>query len=168
MSTFSRFFDDIGNGSGNAVGARNFSGVEPTFLVLAPLDGQILLVTKLFVTICATGPFASDKYAKDLVLEHGIRVLRFRGLDVVQDVTDGQPIKTNTDWTAHCYYTSTSETKMIGPEVMAVLWEFSNPGQPLELASSRKEFLAISLQDDFSSLITHSFVGNGFFKGTSL
>lgn len=153
-----RFLDTNGNGTGtkNAIGIYG-SPVEEFYI--QPQGGESLIINRMIVLIGdATAP-AAGGYGGMSALTDGISVQVREGANLVLDLTDGLPIKTNLAWGHHCYDVEPSSYGS-GINFVRVRWTFGASGKPLCLRGTQR--LCVRLSDDFSGLTEHYFMVQGF------
>ena len=117
----------------------------------------------MIVFIQDTGAFDSDKYGNGIALANGIQVRVQDDSETISDMTNDLPIKTNTHWARMCYDIDLN-TFGVGDEVMVVRWTFNKAGQFIRLDGSQNERLEVVLNDDFSALVDHTFLIQGYIE----
>jgi hypothetical protein len=158
---FSRFLDSIGDGSGTKSFIGNSSGSEAR---IVPSAGQVLVVQRLLVHIEDAGPFNADNYgglAGALGTGHLIKIYRAGAAHT--DLTDGVEIQANADWGKYCFDV-TNQNFGAGNDFLQARWTFSKSGRPITLNGDNDDSLRVLLQDDFTGLVDHSFMVQGYDK----
>lgn len=153
---FFRHLDTVGDGTGSIDGNGNYS-VTPRKLKLTAASE--LDLHRMMVEIRDTGAFSAEKYGALAELTNGVKVEAIDADDnVLIDLLDGTPIKSNAEWGANCYDVDL-KTWGAGDEFVLVRWTFAKAGAPLTLHAG--ESLQVTLQDDLSGLVEHHFLVQG-------
>jgi hypothetical protein len=123
--------------------------------------GQILRIASLLVNIeDATGFVAEDYGNLAAALTNGISVHTETAAGVVvSDLTDGNPVKSNSEWGKFCYPTNYVAFGA-GNDFLQAFWKFSDSGMPLRLKTGER--FVVTVHDDLSGLDMHSFVIQGY------
>lgn len=161
-----RYLDTVGNGSGTKNANGDYSGGVTTF-ALAPPAATIYRVARMIVSIGDEKEMRADGYGAIVAaLTNGIQVRIHNGSDTVLDLTDGVPIKTNTQWGAACYDVE-PKTFGAGPNgLLVVRWTFTKAGQFLRLDGTANEELQVVLNDNLTALISHYFFAQGYIESS--
>ena len=101
-----------------------------------------------------TAPQASE-YGDIATLANGVTLKVMSGSNVITDLTDAVPVKSNANWGAHCYDVSYSGFAA-GTFYTLVRWTFSHAGRPLILDGFTNEQLVFTVNDDLSTLVSHT------------
>jgi hypothetical protein len=160
---FVRYVDTIGDGSGDKQAIGDYSGTSETVFKFAPGAGQVARVHRLMLQVEDVGTFDSAKYGNGITLANGISIATHDSTSELIDLTDGLPIKTNADWGRICYDVSVL-TFGQGNEHLIARWTFSKAGAPLRLDGDLGQYLGITLSDDFSGLVAHTFCLQGYWE----
>lgn len=161
-----RFLDETGNGSGNRAETGDYSSGPQFFKVNSPTQG-FFGITTFAVQIQSSGMMTGDGYGDGPALTNGIIVGVFDvGNNLLIDFTDGNPIKTNSDWA------KVADVEMLdfgpgasGDQYMNIRWPFAASGQPVFIAGDA--FFGVKLNDDFSGLVSKVARVQGFFSITA-
>ena len=156
----SRFADTNGDGSGTKNAVGNYSGAPQKFCI-APEAGEIFKVERIIPFLKDSGSLDSDYYGNGIILTNGIqiKVVRFAGQPqetVLADITDGVPVKSNSDWKRLCFDQNISEYGT-GNETAVWRYTFSKDAPAIVLDGDNKEEIQVILNDDFSGLVEHYF-----------
>lgn len=146
--------------SDNEHANKDYSSVAANFEI-APPSNEKWQIARLLVFIQDTAPMDADRYGNNIVLTNGIILKTFRGATEKVNLTNDQPIKTNSQWGKFCYNTTLS-TYGVGEENLAVRWTFLRAGSCIGLDGSKGDKIVITLNDDFSGLSEHTFLFEGF------
>ncbi len=158
-----RYLDDVGDGSGVKQATGDYS-VTPKIFLLAPPPEDIVEVERMIIFIRAPGPIFADAYGPGIdALTNGIKVFRRSGVVDDIELTDGIPIKTNAGWRRDMYDGDPSDFGP-GDDYMVSRWTFGRVGAPIILHGVRGDTLEVLLNDDFSTLVEHTFKANGILK----
>ena len=154
-------FDYLSNGSTtNAIG--DYGAAVERFKITCESGIRKLYISRLIVYIEDVGNFQSGKYGTDIVLTEGIHVMVHNADDsMAADLTAAQPIITNAQWGALCYDVTVDKFGTGNNNSLIVRWTFSNAGAPVTL--SQGQYLAVDLNDDFSGLVKHTFMAQGYY-----
>ena len=157
---FSRTLDTVGDGSGT----KNANQVAATTFKLKPPAGLAMEVGRLIIQIRDNVAPNSDNYGNISALTNGIDVKVTRNGELLRDLTDGLPVKSNADWGRVCYDIRESIFSA-GTAFVQARWtfkRFSNRG--LILSSSSDDALEVTCNDDLSGLVEHYFTGQGIYR----
>ena len=151
-----QFLDTVGDGSGSTEANINLGTFK-----FKPGAGEIAEIHRMVVHIDDGSAFSADSYGNVVgPLTNGVLVEVRRASDdsVLIDLTSGEPIKSNGDW-SHFAYDLDIYGFTGGRNIMAVRWTFAKGGEALKL--SQHEYLAVQIQDDLSTLTDHKFFVHG-------
>ena len=150
----------LSNGSTtNAIG--NYGTLEQ-FKITCIQSSQQLHIRRMLVYYEDVGQFVTNKYGYDLVLANGINiVVRNADDSLVTELNDGIPIQTNSQWSALCYDTRPDDYGAGPNGTLAVRWTFGESGKNVSLSPG--QYLAAELQDDFTGLLSHTFMVQGHY-----
>jgi hypothetical protein len=155
-----RYLDTVGDGSGVKEHAVDYSGASATKLLIKPPAGEVYVVERMLVAIVAAGQVLASKYGDQNALSNGLLVVVERDEDLLADLTDEVPIKTNSDWGRLCFDVLSSG---VGPGDTYVLirWTFGRAGKPIFLDGDRDDALVVLAHDTFAPLTSHTFMVQG-------
>ena len=159
---FWEYLDETGDGTGNISATADYTSATTDFKFV-PGPNEIIRVNRLLISVVDTQPFNADLYGKDVVLSTGISVTKKNASGVVQDLTNGQLIKTNSDW-GHVAFDVNNLSFGAGNQHLVVRWTFANVGQPLRIDGNKGEFFAVTLADNFTGLLEHLFNVQGYYE----
>lgn len=159
-----QFLDLSGNGTGNKNANGNYSAL-PTAFFIKPPTNKLYVIARMIVFIRDAGSLDSGKYGNNINLTNGILVQRKDGVGVLEnDFTDGVPIIKNTDWAKYCYDLNLLNFGS-GDEAYTVRWTFAATGQRgVVLNGAIGESFLVLLNDNFSGLLEHRFLVQGFIE----
>ena len=158
-TTFYRYMDTIGDGSGN----KNFNGdysLAAEQAILKPPVGMVMECERMLVSLHASKGMTVQIYGSDVALTNGIQIKTADDIGDLKNITDSVPIKKNADWGALCYDVD-FKTWGTGNEELLVRFTFSKAGKPIRLDGNRGEKLIVGLFDDHSGSIEHKFQVQG-------
>ena len=160
---FSRMLDTVGDGSGTKDAVGNYSGAATSFK-LKPPAGLIAEVGRVIIQIRDTVAPNSDKYGNNITLTNGISVKITRAGEVIRDLTDGLPIKSNAEWGRMCF--DIKETGFAsGTAFVQARWTFRRFSEKgLILNSGSDDALEFILNDSFVGLVDHYFTAQGVYR----
>lgn len=157
-----RYLDTSGDGTGTKSAIGNYSGGQEIFYIQPPA-GTIYRLARMLVFVEDSGSFDSGSYGNGIVLTNGIEVRVQDGSGTISDMTNGIPVKTNPHWKRLCYDAVRSNYGT-GNESLGVRWTFTKAGQFIRLDGDSNERLEVLLEDDFSGLVAHNFLVQGYIE----
>lgn len=154
-----QFFDTIGDGSGTKVFTGDYSGAVTKGLIKP--NGRAMTVNRVVVFIETSTPVGAGKYGAMNPLTNGIFIKHEKQTgDLIKDITDGLPIKTNGDFGKFGFQVSDISFGT-GLNYVHVVLTFCKNGTGLTLAAD--EQLAIHFNDSFTALSGHTFRAGAFY-----
>jgi len=153
-----RYLDLSGTGisTKNAVG--NYATATPFFIT--PGEGlKKFIIHRMLVHIQDDANFNAGGYGGRAVLTNGVTVRVIRRDGTIENLTDGVPVKTNSDWARLCYDVTYDEFPA-GDNYVHVRWTFSKSGNPIVLGV--RDRLEVVLNDNFSAMVGHYFMVQGY------
>jgi len=157
---FSRYLDTVGDGSGTKNANGNYSGGLQEFKIV-PGNNKIFIINRMIVQIRDSGQFTASTYGALGALNNGVFVRTKNGSGVKVDLTDNLAIKSNAEWGRVCYDTQLISWG-VGDSFILVRWTFGRSGTQIWLDNSRGDYLSVDLNDDFTGLVAHYFLVQGF------
>lgn len=154
---FFRFLDTLGNGSGIRDAIADFSNVATDFFITPP-QNQTFSITHLLTQIVDMGNIVAAKYGNINELTNGIKILLLEKTTITRDLTNGLPIKNNEDWARFCFDTTLSNFGGGSENYVDAICRFELSGAIILPFESS---LAVRLNDDFSGLLSHTFLVQG-------
>jgi hypothetical protein len=154
-----RYLDTNGNGTGTKSVTGDYSGAEEEFYIQPPND-EVYVIERMLVFVRDDGVWSTEKYGATTSVSTGISIeVRTSTDTTLLDLTDGIPIKTNGGWGRLCF---DSDVKSIGSgdSMLLVRWTFGKSGRPVTLLEGER--LAVVLNDDFQTLVDHTFQVQGY------
>jgi hypothetical protein len=148
------------DGSYAVTGDYSDGGLGSTIFKIAPLDGEVYVISRLLGYYEDVGAFDTDKYGNNITLTNGITMEYDWRNEVIQLIADG-PIKTNGNWAATCYDV-VQQAFGLGNEYLSFRWTFQKTCEVIRLDGSKGEELRMIFHDDFSDLEVHQFQIQGF------
>lgn len=146
--------------SNNEDANKDYS-TTPADFTLAPAAGEVYYVSRLITYIEDAGSFDSGGYGNGSALTNGITIKVFRDTTEKIVLTNSQPIKTNTHWKKFCYDIEVSNFGL-GNESLGVRWTFTKGGTYIKLDGDQGDSIKVNLSDDFSPLVSQTFLFQGF------
>jgi hypothetical protein len=162
----SRYADVTGDGTGNHHATGDYSdatGAGETIFKVKPGAGEIFSIERMIVFIRTDGKITADKYGIAITLINGIILKSIRDTPAdapveVWDITDGDPILTNSDWKKLCHDEILSDYGAPNTgQNLSYRYTFSKDGHPMVLEGDNGEELQIILNDDYTDLVDHTF-----------
>jgi len=148
-------FTDDGSGT---------STMETPFRFYAEAQaGQILRIARLLVHIEDATVWSAANYgnlAAALTVGITVHTEDSSGATII-DLTNGDPVKSNADWGKFCYDVSYVAFGA-GNDFLQARWTFTKSGQYIRLDGDTGDNLAVVLNDNFSGLVTHKFLVQGY------
>ncbi|MHC4316827.1 MAG: hypothetical protein ACYSW3_30670 [Planctomycetota bacterium] len=159
----SRVLDTVGDGSGTTDAIGNYAGGSIEDFMIKPASDEVFVLTRMLIQVVDTTGMDADKYGNNITLTNGIHVLVTDGVgSTIMELTDpNNPIIANGDWGAFCYDVDV-KTWGTGNNHLLARWTFAKSGEDVYLRGHRGEQLVVRLNDDFSGLIHHHFVVQGY------
>ena len=153
-----RFLDTNGDGTGttNATGDYSITPEEVYFEAAVNCD-----IHRLIIHIGDTGGIQAQDYgniAGGLTNGYTVKALDASQAELI-DLCAGIPILTNGDIGRYCYDVDL-KTWGSGDEFIQARWTFSKAGSPLHLPKGYR--LSVTLNDDFTGLLQHYFMVQGY------
>jgi hypothetical protein len=148
------------NAQGSEQANGNYSG-DSTEFFYSRSDRSVCLRT-LLVAIVDNGAFSRDGYGGTSALTNGIGVRIKEGDNVILDLTNSRPIKSNAAWGFFAY---DEWNRPVGPGdgAMVVRWRFAvSTGADIKLLPGQR--FVVELNDDFTGLLAHLFLLYGTFS----
>lgn len=154
-----RFLDTAGDGTGVKDASVNGS-VTPVVFKIQPAVGEAFNLYRLMMHITGSSPISSDEYGSITSLDNGTTIAIHSTSDdsVIVDITDGMPIKANSEWSRYCYDIG-PDAFSAGSDYARARWSFDRAGGPITLTED--EYLAITINDDLTAVGTHHFQVQG-------
>ena len=152
-------------GSIHAIG--NYLAV-PEHFTWVPETHRIAHITRMLILIEDDSNLGATSYGGivgGLLNGIGVHVHDSNNGDaIIADLDGAESIYTNTDWAGLCH----DLTPYVfgggqNNQVATIRWTFEKAGGPLMLDGSKGHYLAIDLNDDFSSLVDHRFLIQGWY-----
>ena len=156
-----RFLSDNGASNGN----KNMNGdysITPDEFYFTVANGPGAIINRLTFHIEDTTGIQYEEYGNlgsALTNGYTIKVKDDSGSDVL-DLCDGTLIKSNADIGKYCYDIGIIGVGA-GDDMLQARWTLSKTGQPLFLPNGYR--LSITLNDDFTGLIEHEIMVQGFY-----
>lgn len=155
-----------GDGTGTFEAIEDYSGggLGATDFFIEPGANEIFAIETITIAIEDNAKISADKYGGITALTEGIAITIENDSGVVLDITTNAKIKTNTGWASY-FDSMNTHTFGTGNELVIVYWKVSDTGRSILLDGNANEKLIFELNDDFSSLVSHTFFAHGA-KGT--
>ncbi|UCE39323.1 MAG: hypothetical protein JSW00_08920 [Thermoplasmata archaeon] len=148
-----RYFSRYLSTDGTTSGTKDMSTTADEYYIVDTT--QSLDIYRMIVTYQdGTGGNVSEYANLNAALTTGIevKVIRRDGSTVLQDLTDGLPVKTNGDWARLCY-----DAQLIswggGDDYFCVRWTFTRGGSPIRLEPGQS--LRMIINDDLTNVTNH-------------
>jgi len=130
--------------------------VTPVVLKFVPAVNS--WIDEMVIQVQGGGNFTAEKYGALAKLTNGINVGVYNVADdaLEADMTAGHPIRSNSEW-AGTGAILTFETFGSGDNFMTARWVAPSTGMPLFIAG-QLQYLAVTINDDLSTLTDHHFL----------
>jgi hypothetical protein len=166
-----RFLDTNGDGTGTTLATGDYSVTAVEFFIQPP-TAETFHIHRMIVNIEDTAITDGAGYGGTGALTTGITVHVEDGGVTIDELTDGEPIKSNAHWGRFCYDV-TAPAFGASNKTVQVRWTFAKSGKPITLygnnvdgqASGDNHRLVVTCNDDFSALVDHRFMVQGV-RGT--
>lgn len=146
--------------SDNTNANKDYSVTAANFVV-APPAGEKWVISRMIAYLRDGGSIDSGAYGNGITLTNGITMKVMRGAVEQLDMTAGDPVIINPDWTKLCY-DATISNYGLGDETMAVRWTFSQSGMYIELDGDQSDKIQITFNDNLTGLNEHTFLFQGY------
>lgn len=155
----SRYLSDDGTVTGNKNANGNYAGAVEEFYI-EPAAGESYTLTRMIVSFEDAGGMQAQEYGNiGSALTNGIEVKVVNEDDtVIMDLTDGVPVKTNSQWARLCYDVDVKSWGS-GNDLCVVRWTFTKSGDAIYLEEGQR--LVVYLNDSLVGLISHYFLVQG-------
>ena len=158
-----RVLDTVGDGTGTIEATGNYSAAVEEFFI-QPAATEVIRLSRLLISVEDSGNFDAAKYGNGITLSNGIKVICYNGETDTESSHTGQlSVMHNADWGSYCYDVDV-KTWGIGNEVLLARWTFQKSGQYLRLRGSVGDKFIIRLEDDFTDLVEHKFIVQGYYE----
>jgi hypothetical protein len=142
-------------------GAVDASVTAATYEVDSTEGTTAFVVRELLVAIEDTGSIDVGQYGNGVTLTNGVLVELRDSVDALIRTLSAAPIVTNMDWAAHMAADHTLATFGSGANNLFIRVPFASHGeQGLLLAGGDK--LVVTLNADFTGLVSHTFLAVGY------
>jgi hypothetical protein len=147
----------------NSAGSEdaNVNGsVTPVEFFVRPPPEEIWRIARMLVFVEDTKIIAAQ-YGNAGLLTNGVKLYIANDQYTLNDLLDGGTVNSNAEWAEYCF---DAEAKIWGSgnEFLTVRWTFTKAGVPLRLEGSKRERLAVLIQDDLTGLDTQEFIVQGY------
>ena len=153
FSTFAR--------NGGAISAVGDYSLSQTDFILEPEGDDVLWVHRVLIFLEDTGSFDSEKYGNGITLTNGISIKVYRGETETMDLMDANPVKTNSHWKRLCYDFSILD-EGTGNKTAGARFTIEKGGVSIGLDGSKSDQIRVELNDDFTGLVDHTFIFQGY------
>ncbi len=159
----SQYLTDDGTQSGSAqmTGDYTVATGTPTRFYYQSESSRAATLHRLLISISDSNGILASEYGNlNTALTTGITLdIRDDNGDVILDLMDNRPVQTNGDWGELCYDVALQDWGA-GDDYVLVRWTFANAGRSIHLPAGWN--IGCSLVDDFTGLIKHGMVLQGF------
>ena len=148
-----------GGAPAGSINANANGATTPVVYSLDPaqLGLSYVRVTRLLIHIEDVGTIGAEEYGARSTLTSGVRI-QYTKDGTTYDLDGGEGVKSNADW-SRCCYDMTNQSFGAGNNFVAVRWTFTKSTEPLLLRSG--DTLDVTIQDDLTGLVRHSFFAQG-------
>lgn len=156
-----RFLDTVGDGSGNKDASVDGSSTAVRFKYV-PEKGERAVINRMIIHYGDTANWSADEFGNlGAALTNGllIQVLNQNTDNVVVDLLDGIPVKTNSHWSRVCYDVELDSFGS-GLDFLKARWTFSKSGRPVAL--SDENYASVTVQDNLTGLDELTFMLQGY------
>ena len=160
-SIIHQFLDENGDESGNTQFIGDYS-VTPVTAYIQPPAGEVYVISHLIIAV-ADSQITADGYGFLSALSTGYDIVVSDSSDVeIVKLNGGLKLNSHLDLASRTFYTNYIDTGN-GSDMMVHKLDWEEDGRPVILKDQQK--LKITLNDNFTGLVDHSFYVNGY-KGT--
>jgi len=132
---------------------------------LQPPSNETWIISRLLFQLVDDDDIDNDYYGADITLSNGIALKIVKNGIVVANLTNSQPIMVNLDWAKFCYDVSIFNFESGWGYVdncVSARWTFSKSGTYIKLNGSTNDSINVYLNDDFTGLVDHTFLYQGY------
>ena len=157
----SQLLDTVGDGSGTLSAIGNYSGGAEEFFI-APGAEEIFCITRMIVSLSDAGAFDADKYGNNITITNGVLLHVANDSSTLYSlIQPSHPVTTNAGWAHYCH-DFTEHGFGTGNVHGTARWTFSKSGKMVVLDGALGEKLVVTLEDDYSGLVSHHFLVQGY------
>jgi len=161
-----RQLDTVGDGSGIKNIIQDYFATGPTLIRYDPEPDQVLLMAELSIQYSDAGTFQQNVYASlPNPLVNGVSVnLYNRDGSVARSFTDGQFVTRNDEWYRLGYRFIYNNWAGSNQNTLVASLHSADFGSPLVIDGTVGQFLAVSVNDDFTPLVSQTFTVKGVLR----
>lgn len=161
QTLISQFLDTNGNGTGTINANGNYSGAADIFYI-QPLSTDVYRISSLTIQIeDSLNSFDTNTYGGATALSNGITLRVVNDSQTVLDVAGGQTINDNAEWLSLAKESQLLQGQSTG-EVLRLFIDFDGYGQQIRLDGANNERLELTVNDDLTGLLSHTFFVRGY------
>ena len=158
---FSRYLDTTGYGTGTKSAIGDYSSARQDFKI-QPRPTSVFRVARMIVTIRDDAVVTQTGYGALPELTNGVQVFVRSDKNDVLRLDDNIPIKANYQWAERCFDVGMPFVSFAQFFVVQLRWTFEKAGVPIRLNGAHNEALVVRLNDDFTGLVDHKFLVQGY------
>ena len=160
---FSRHLTDTGLKAGTKDMSSDHSGGGGDEFYVIPRPGESRLHVARMIAYYedAAGGTAAEYGNIGAALSNGITVWLKNDTETITDITDGDPVKTNAGWAAHCYDAQRLDWGN-GNDMFVVRWTFTKGGQYIPVGDIDNERFGVTINDSLVGLVTQVIKVQGY------
>lgn len=158
-----RIFSRYLSSDGTTSGTKDMSTTADEYYIQD--TSNTLAVTRMIVSYQdGTGGLGNEYGNLGSALTTGIEIKTTRrdGSTVINNLTDGVPVKQNADWARFCYDFNIFAFSG-ADDIFVARWTFSKAGEPIILEPGQT--LRMYIQDDLTNLTDHYALVQGYYYG---
>lgn len=145
--------------NGTEIANLDCSAAECIFR-LAPPENETWIMARMLFQLEDNSKISAAGYGGGSALTNGIFIhLHHGGMEY--NITNAQPITKNSEWAKFCYDVDISNFGT-GNEFLSARWTFAKSGTSILLNGTNNDSISIHLNDDFSGLVSQTFLFQGF------
>lgn len=135
--------------------------VTPVEFFIRPPGDEIWRIARMVVFIEDSKINADDYGAIVGGLTNGVELYVADDNGIINHLMDNGAVNSSAEWAEYCY---DADAKFwgVGNEFLTVRWTFTKAGVPIRLDGSKRQRLAILIQDDLTGLIGQEFIVQGY------
>jgi len=151
MSSFFRFMDTVGDGSGSSALKVDGSSTPVLFKMLGAAGVRTNIVRAIFYIRDGRTGFNASTFGAVAGLTNGLLFGVYDSDDaLITDLLDNHPIKSNIEFSQFMYDTNIVAIGT-GDSALEARWTFSKSGKPLTLMEG--QYLGLTVRDDLTGLV---------------
>lgn len=139
----------------------DYSGGDTVYFRIQPPAGERWAISRLIFSLEDAGSIDSGGYGNGVALTNGIEIRVRQRSEGDRYLLTPFPVLTNAEWAMLCHDLTRHDFGS-GNEVLSGRWTFTKHGYPIVLNGTFGDNIEIMLKDDFTNLVHHYFLFEGY------